>query len=64
MPAGTVADPTKFRTHTIQGSPTDATAELQTFGQSLGAGTLIHSVTTVRGKNTQGLIITLLYEIP
>lgn len=64
MPAGTVADPTKLRTQTIQASPIDAATQLQTFGQSLGAGTLIHSVTTVRGKNTQGLIITLLYELP
>ncbi len=64
MPAGTIADPAKVATHTVQGTPTDAAAALGVFTQSLSAGTLIHSMTTVRGKNTQGLIITLLYELP
>ena len=64
MPAGTIADPAKVRTQVVQGTPTEAASELQTFLQGEGAGTLIHSLTTVRGKNTQGLIITIVYELP
>jgi len=64
MPAGTIADPAKLRSQIIQGTPTEVNVGLATFTQSLGAGTLIHSMTTVRAKNNQGLIITLLYELP
>ena len=64
MPAGTIGTPAKVRTHTVQGTPTEAASDLQTFLQGEGAGTLIHAITTVRGKNTQGLIITVVYELP
>ena len=64
MAAGTIATPGKIRTHTIQNSPSDAATELQAFLQNEGAGTMIHALTTVRGKNNQGLIITIIYELP
>ena len=64
MPAGTIADPAKIRTHTAQGTPSQVATELQDFFQNESAGTLIHSLTTVRGKNTQGLIATIVYELP
>ena len=64
MPAGTIGTPAKVRTHTAQGTPTEVATELQTFLQNEGAGTLIHSITTVRGKNNQGLIATIVYELP
>ena len=64
MPAGEIGTPSKIRTHTVQGTPTEVATELQAFLQNEGAGTLIHALTTVRGKNTQGLIATIVYELP
>ena len=64
MPAGEIGTPSKIRTHTAQGTPTEVATELQAFLQNEGAGTLIHALTTVRGKNTQGLIATIVYELP
>lgn len=64
MAAGIIGTPSKIRTHTAQGSPTDVATELAAFFQNEAAGTMIHAMTSVRGKNTQGLIVTIVYELP
>lgn len=64
MPAGDIQDPTKTRSHTIQGTVSSVASDLQTWLQALGVGTVIHSLNTVRAKNNQGLIVLIAYEIP
>ena len=46
MPAGTIADPTKARAHTIIDAPDLIATAYQAWLQNESAGTLIHSVTT------------------
>ena len=64
MAMGMITDPAKTRTHTIQGTVSSVASDLQTFLQSLTANTVVHSINTVRGKNNQGLIVLIAYQIP
>jgi hypothetical protein len=64
MPAGDIQDPTKQRTHTIQGTVSSVASDLQTWLQALGIGTTIHSISTVRANNSQGLIVLIAYALP
>lgn len=64
MPAGEIQDPTKQRTHTIQGTVSGVASDLQTWLQALSANSTIHSITTTRANNSQGLIVLIAYQIP
>ena len=64
MPAGDIQDPSKTRSHTIQGTVSSVASDLQTWLQSLGVGTTIHSITTTRANDSQGLIVLIAYELP
>ena len=64
MPAGDIQDPAKQRSHTIQGTVTDVGTELETWLQSLSAGTTLHSINTTRANNSQGLIVLIAYALP
>ena len=64
MPAGDIQDPTKVRTFVIQETFSDANTALLAFLQARTVGTTIHSVNTIRSKNSQGVSIMIAYEIP
>ena len=64
MPAGEIIDPTKVRTELIQGNADDVNTALLTFLQARQQGTALHSITTVRANNSQGLIVLIAYELP
>ena len=64
MPQGDIQDPTKLRTEKIEGTASSVTTAVQTFLQSLGIGTVLHSINTVRANNSQGLIVLIAYELP
>jgi hypothetical protein len=62
--AGDIQDPTKQRTHTIQGTVSSVATELQTWLQALSANTQVHTISTVRANNSQGLIVLIAYALP
>ncbi len=62
--AGDIQDPTKQRTHTIQGTVSEVQSALQTWLQALSVATQIHSISTVRAENSQGLIVLIAYALP
>ena len=64
MPAGDIQDPAKTRTFVIQGTVSDANQALLAFLQARTANTTIHSISTVRANNSQGLIVLIAYELP
>ena len=64
MPAGDIQDPAKTRTHSIQGTVSSVASDLQTWLQARDANTTLHSITTTRANNSQGLIVLIAYELP
>ena len=64
MPAGDIQDPTKQRSHSIQGTVSEVQSALQTWLQALSAGTTVHSINTTRANNSQGLIVLIAYALP
>tara|TARA_R110002153_G_scaffold3864_12_gene18527 strand:+ start:50 stop:250 length:201 start_codon:yes stop_codon:yes gene_type:complete len=64
MPAGTITDPALTATHTIEGTVLLATIELGIWFSQQVADTVIHSITTVRSENSQGVSIIIAFETP
>ena len=64
MPAGTITDPTLIGTHSIEGTVSAVTTALGTWLGGVIANTVIHSITTVRSENSQGVSMIILYELP
>lgn len=64
MPAGDVQDPTKLRSKVLQDSPADIETTYQTWLQTLGVGTTIHSVGQSRVNNGQEIVLVIGYELP
>jgi len=60
----TIVDPALTATHTIEGTVQAANTELGIWLTQQIANTVIHSITTVRSDNSQGVSIIIAFETP
>tara|TARA_R110000824_G_scaffold383368_1_gene576923 strand:- start:35 stop:223 length:189 start_codon:yes stop_codon:yes gene_type:complete len=60
----TIVDPALTGTHSIEGTVLLATIELGVWLSQQIANTTIHSITTVRSENSQGVSIIIAFENP
>jgi len=60
---GLIADPSKMRSHTIQGTVSSVATDLQTWLQAQSVGTE-YEIQSVRANDSQGLIVLIAYALP